>query len=130
MAGRISRWYAGVAVAGVLYLIGWVFVAGYGGAVIQVEWGYVPKLEGAEVVIDGEVAGTLFRRGRQTLSGFRVPLGRHEVRVRLEEYDAVPYFVEADVRGAQYPIYAWTESRWQPDGSRRRQVRLGKNVPD
>ena len=57
--------------------------------VIQVQFGMDPEfLIGAEVIIDGEVAGTLERMGGRTVTGFRVEEGEHTVEVRREGCDS------------------------------------------
>ncbi len=66
MAGRLSRWYMAAAVAGGLYFLGWLFAAGYFGAVIQVDFQWAPALEGA-ILHHVSEAGTL-----------QEPYGNHE----------------------------------------------------
>ncbi len=129
MSGRLSRWYAAAGIVGLLYLTSWVFAAGFGGSVIQVQWGAYPELEGAEVAIDGEVAGTLFRRGRRTLSGFKVKLGEHRVSIVHPDLPSDTAVVVAEVRGVQYMLFAYEESEgYGPDRVHR--IGLGPRFPD
>lgn len=128
MFGRLSRWYMAALTVGLIYVGAWVWM-GFRGAVIQVEWGAFPELEGAEVVIDGAAAGTLFRRGRQTLSGFRVPLGEHRVWIPHPERAADTAVVSVELRGAQYLLYAFPHSVRTDDGYERR-VGLDVRIPD
>lgn len=84
-AERLFRWRAAWLVAGAAVVVLWrVASGGPGGHVIQIEFGMVPELEGARVVIDGEVAGSLQKRGARTLNGFRVGEGEHTILVGLE----------------------------------------------
>lgn len=129
LGGRLSRWYAAAFVAGLAYLVGWVFVAGFGGAVVQVDFQVYPGLEGTVVVIDGDSVGTLFRRGRQRLSGFRVGLGEHRVTLRHETLPADTFRVQAELRGAQYVVYAYPDGEWVGEEYRRR-IALGRSYPD
>lgn len=129
MAGRISRWYAAAFGVGLLYLVAWVVMAGFGGAVVQVDFNVYPELEGTVVVIDGDSVGTLFRRGRQRLSGFRVELGEHRVTLRHDALPSDTFRVDAELRGAQYVVYAYPEGDWVGDEYRRR-IALGDWYPD
>ena len=128
MAGRLSRWYAAALFAGLLYMIAWVMM-GFGGAVIQVDFNMYPELDGTVVLVDGDSAGVLFRRGRQRLSGFRVDLGRHEVALRHPTLPSDTIRVNAELRGVQYVVYAFPEGEWR-DGEYRRYVALGRDYPD
>ncbi|MEQ9400268.1 MAG: hypothetical protein RJQ04_13985 [Longimicrobiales bacterium] len=128
MSGRLMRWYAAAGFVGLVYVGVWVYM-GFGSAVIQVQWGYFPELEGSEVMIDGEVAGVLFRRGRQTLSGFRVGRGDHAVSIVHPEYASDTFVVSADLRGAQYLLFAFERRRRIPEGLEV-WIGLGPRVPD
>lgn len=88
MAHRALNWRLAVVVAGLVLIVGWALAReGRDPYVILVEFGTAPEiLEGAEVVVDGEVAGTLRRMGARTQTGFRVAEGRHEVFLRMEGY--------------------------------------------
>lgn len=129
MAGRLSRWYAAALGVGLLYLTAWVFMAGFGGAVIQVDFNVYPELEGTVVAIDGDSAGVLFGRGRQRLSGFRVKLGEHTVTLRHDSLPSDTARVSATLRGTQHVVYAYPEGE-RRDGVYRRYVGLGPRLPD
>ena len=84
-AVRGIRWRVASLVAGAAVVILWrVAGGGSGGHVIQIQFGMAPELEGARVLIDGEEAGTLQKRGARTLTGFRVEEGEHMVQVDME----------------------------------------------
>jgi hypothetical protein len=63
---------------------------GFGGgksAVILFDFSISPRdFEGAEVIIDGEVVGTLKRMGNRLQTGFRVADGEHVVTLRHPEF--------------------------------------------
>jgi len=78
-------WRAAWLVAVVLVILLWRGCMGGPQYVIQVRFDMDPEfLIGAEVVIDGQVAGTLQRVGSRTITGFRVEEGDHTVEVRLD----------------------------------------------
>jgi len=129
MAGRLSRWYAAALIVGLLYLIAWVAMAGFGGAVVQVDFNVYPQLEGTVVAIDGDSVGTLFRRGRQRLTGFRVKLGEHTVTLRHDSLPSDTVRVNAELRGVQYVVYAYPEGGWR-DEVYRHYIGLGHRYPD
>ena len=84
------------ATVGVLW---WVFAGGLT-FVIQIEFGIAPELlEGAQVVVDGEVVGTLTRMGSRTVSGFKVGDGEHSVELRLEGYRSASVSVNPASQG-------------------------------
>lgn len=118
---------AGALVAGA-YFVAWFFLSGWGGAVVQVDFNHMPELEGASVFIDGDSAGTLFGRGRQRLSGFRVGLGEHRVFLRHPGHVSDTATVQADLRAAQYLVYAYPGRRRGPD--RLRSIRILHRLPD
>ncbi len=80
-------------VAGAVLVLSWLFISGQGpGYLIQIDytWGG-DLLDGAEVVIDGVVVGTLQREGGSPrVTGFRVEPGDHEVLVRSEDCEGTP----------------------------------------
>lgn len=97
---RILRWRAAWAVA--IVIVGGVWLALTGGPshVIQVQFGMAPEvLEGAEVLIDGRVAGAIERRGARTVNGFRVEPGEHTVEVRRDGYGSLPATVDTRPAG-------------------------------
>jgi hypothetical protein len=80
-AMRGLRWRVATAVVGVIVFVLWK-VSGVDTPVIQIEWGGVPDLAGAEVVVDGEAVGRLELRSRRPRTGFKVAKGLHEVALR------------------------------------------------
>ncbi len=56
--------------------------------IILIEFGTMPSLEGTEVVIDGQVAGTLKKMGPRTQTGFKVGEGDHTVSFNHPEYES------------------------------------------
>jgi hypothetical protein len=75
-----------LAVAAVLAVM-WFGFGGGESAVILIDFSISPRdFEGAEVFIDGEVAGKLERMGSRQQTGFRVEDGEHVVTLRHPEY--------------------------------------------
>jgi hypothetical protein len=65
----------------------WFVFGGNSSSVIVIEFGISPRdLIGTEVVIDGEVVGTLQRMGSRTQTGFKVSDGDHIVTLRHPEF--------------------------------------------
>jgi len=65
----------------------WFLFGGNSSSVIAIEFGISPRdLIGTEVVIDGEVVGTLQRMGSRTQTGFKVSDGDHIVTLRHPEF--------------------------------------------
>jgi hypothetical protein len=61
----------------------WWYASGGPGYILQIDYSWTGDvLEGADVIIDGELAGALERRSGQYVTGFRVTAGEHRVSVR------------------------------------------------
>lgn len=133
MAGRLSRWYMAAFIVGFLYVLSWVFMAGFGGSVVQVDFSMYPELEGMEMVVavqEGEsLRAELFRRGPTRLTGVKVPLGTHRLWIEHPDHPSDTVVVEAALRGAQYLFYAFHRSDWV-DGARVRRVGVDDDLPD
>jgi hypothetical protein len=98
---RGIRWRLAWLVAGAVLVVLWrVAGGGAGGYVVQIQFGAVPELEGATVLIDREAAGTLFKRGSRTLTGFRVDKGEHVVQVNMAGCPGEPTRVTAGEFGS------------------------------
>jgi hypothetical protein len=70
------------------------------GNIIQIEFGVAPEvLVGAQVLIDGDVAGTLERRDARTLNGFEVEPGAHTVEIRVEGIASEPFTADPSSNG-------------------------------
>lgn len=83
---RAIHWRIGIVVAGAIVTIMWRMSLGEPMTVILIDFGIKPELlVGTEVVIDGEVVGTLKRMGSRTQTGFEVPDGDHVVELRNRE---------------------------------------------
>jgi hypothetical protein len=113
-AVRGIRWRIAWLVAGAAVVILWrVAGGGAGGHVIQIQFGTVPELEGATVLIDLESAGTLQKRGSRTVAGFRVDEGEHLVQVGLDGCPGEPARVSAGEFGAgSLMLIAQVEDRY------------------
>ncbi|NJD20439.1 MAG: hypothetical protein FIA95_14305 [Gemmatimonadetes bacterium] len=113
-AARGIRWRIAWLVAGAVLVVLWrVAGGGSGGHVVQIQFGAVPELEGATVLIDQERAGTLRKSGSRTLTGFRVGEGEHLVQVGLDECPGEPARVSAGEFGAGgFVLIAQIEERY------------------
>lgn len=110
---RALRWRAAWLVAAVLVFATWRVAGGRGGGhVIQIQFGMVPELEGAKVLIDQEVAGTLAKRGVRTLAGFRVDEGEHVVQVGMEGCPGEPARVTTGFGAGTVMLLAEIEDRY------------------
>jgi len=79
---RVALIGAGILTTIIYLAMGGRFGPGSKGA-IQIEYGMYPdEFQGAEVLIDGQVAGTLKPFGSATRTGFEVTQGEHVVRIR------------------------------------------------
>ncbi len=80
---RSLRWRAAITIVGATVALGYFWASGRAGYVMQIDYSWGGEfLDGAEVFIDGEVAGTLELYSRDTRStGFTVEAGTHTVRV-------------------------------------------------
>jgi hypothetical protein len=91
----------GVLVGAILLMLFWRFCGGAPGHLVQVDFSIDPELFfGAEVVIDGEVVGSLQPSGARNLTGFRVEEGEHTVEIRLDGYLTEPTRFVAGFGGA------------------------------
>jgi len=112
-AVRGIRWRIAWLVAGALLVVLWRVAGGRaGGHIVQIQFGAVPELEGATVVIDHEAAGTLRRRGSRTVTGFRVGEGDHLVQVGTEACPGVPARVSTGFGSGNLMLLAEVEDRW------------------
>jgi hypothetical protein len=88
---RGPRWYAAVAVAGVIVAALWWAYSGGPSYVLQVDYAFTGDLvEGAEVVVDDVVVGTLGESGRRRVVGFKLEAGDHTVAIRSERCTSRP----------------------------------------
>lgn len=108
-AMRGMRWRVAAGLVGVLMVLMWQF-SGINTPVLQVEWGAIPELAGAEVVVDGEVVGTLELLRRRTRNGFKVDKGPHQVLLRWDRCPGIPDTITA-VSGRPILLMADIEDR-------------------
>ncbi len=88
---RGPRWYAAGAIAVVILFLLWRGYAGWPSYIVQIDYQWAADLvEGAEVLVDGEVVGKLERLGRRTVNGFEVAKGEHVVDLRLPDCETRP----------------------------------------
>lgn len=90
---RSLRWRTAVSIAGVFFVLLWLFTASGGGAyIIQVDYTWAgATLDGAQVMIGDSVVGTLEPRpGSQRVNGFVVEPGEYELRVRTDGCEGIP----------------------------------------
>ena len=88
---RGPRWYAALAVTGVIILALWWAFTGGPSYVLQIDYAFTGDMvEGAEVVVDDVVVGTLEGPGRRELVGFVLDEGEHTVAIRSEECASRP----------------------------------------
>ncbi|MDP2958190.1 MAG: hypothetical protein Q8N53_17315 [Longimicrobiales bacterium] len=112
-ARRGIRWRAAWFVAAVVLLVVWRVAGGRaGGHVVQIQFGMVPELEGATVLIDQEAAGTLAKRGSRTVTGFRVDEGEHLVQVGMESCPGEPARVTLGFGAGTVMLLAEIEDRY------------------
>ena len=80
---RPLRWRAAITIVGAAVVLGYFWASGRAGYTIQIDYSWAGDfLDGAEVIIDGEVAGTLGAYAPGTrATGFTVEAGTHTVRV-------------------------------------------------
>ena len=108
---RGLMWRAAWLLAVILVIILWRGCLGGPRYVIQVQFGMDPEfLTGAEVVIDGTVAGTLGRIGSRTVNGFEVEEGEHTVEVRREGCEADPVRITSGFGGTTVMLIAEPDS--------------------
>lgn len=73
---------------------------------ISIEFGAVPELEGAHVLIDGKPVGKLERTGAATRIAFPVEKGIHEVTLRHSDFDCEPARVKAELDAQKIRLLA------------------------
>ena len=83
---RALHWRIALVAVGIAMSVMWAQASPSDQYVILIEWSIMPSLEGTEVLIDGEPAGTLKRMGPRTQTGFRVGEGNHTVSFKHPEY--------------------------------------------
>ncbi len=111
---RGMAWRAAWLVMIVLSLVLWRSSLGGPSYIVQIEFGMDPEyLTGAEVVIDGEVRGTLERYGARTVNGFEVDEGDHTVEVRKEGCNADTARITAGFGGTTLRIMAGPDSDYR-----------------
>jgi hypothetical protein len=64
---------------------------------VSIEFGAVPELEGATVLIDGKAVGKLEKTGQATRINFPVPKGTHEVTLQSPQFDCRPVQINAEL---------------------------------
>ena len=85
---------------------------------ISIEFGMYPEeLEDAQVIVNGELVGTLERIGQATRTSFPVEPGIHEVAIRHPRLRCQPAKVEAQLAGQKVRLMADIREQWNPDGS-------------
>lgn len=112
MLGRLIRWRASLLVVGSILAVAWWMIAGGNQSIVMIEFGMYPELfQGAEVVIDGEVAGRLTPLGAATRTGFKVDEGDHEVSLRHPKYPSAPTTVTSGFGGRHVMLIADVHTR-------------------
>lgn len=108
---RALSWRFGLIGLGIISVF--AFKALFGGStyIIQIEFGMFKELEGTEVVIDGELAGTLKKLGGATRTGFKVKEGSHEVMLRHPDYRSLPTTVQTGTGGERVMLMMDFETR-------------------
>jgi hypothetical protein len=78
---RLLRWRAAVTIVGAVVVLGYLWASGRSGYTVPIDYSWTGgMLEGAEVIIDDEVAGTLQMYSNAVYAtGFKVEAGRHTV---------------------------------------------------
>ncbi len=126
MQTRFFSWRAGLILSGVVVVLLWRILAGGEQSVIIIEFGMDPhEFEGLEVVIDGEVVGTLKRMGAATRTGFTVEDGDHMVALKHPRYLSEPVRVTSGFGGERVMLMANFEQR-QRDGKEETYVVLAR----
>jgi hypothetical protein len=116
---RPLQWRAALMIVGAGLVIAWVVASGGASYLIQVDYSWTgDMLEGAEVVIDGEVVGTLEPIGRQRVTGFRVERGEHVVSVRSADCRGRPERVESGPSTRRIVFMADIQEALAADGYR------------
>lgn len=122
---RGLRWRAAWAIVTFLFVGGWWLASGGPSYLLQVDYSWTGGvIEGAEVVLDGEVIGMLERvSGNQPVTGFYVEKGEHVVSVRNEECNGRPERFTADSKSRRILFMADLQEGFV-DGSFRCTIRL------
>jgi hypothetical protein len=84
---------------------------------ISIEFGAVPELEGAEVLVDGKVVGKLERTGQVTRINFPIEKGRHDVAIRDPRFDCQPAQVNAELDAQKIRLLATIGETMNTTGS-------------
>lgn len=80
---RGLRWYAALAVVGVILFGLWILMGGAPGYVIQIDYAWAGDMAaGSEVLVDGVVVGKLEPMGGRPVRGFEVEKGSHVVTLK------------------------------------------------
>lgn len=90
---RALRWRTGLVIVAAALGALWLWARGGPGYLIQVDYSFTGDfLDGAEVFINGELAGTLERYGGkgQRVTGFEVEAGEYEVLVQTDRCEGDP----------------------------------------
>ena len=83
---RGPRWYAALAVAAAIVVALWWLYTGGPSYVLQIDYAFTGDMvEGADVVVDDVVVGTLDGTGRRRVVGFELEAGDHVVVIRSEQ---------------------------------------------
>jgi len=118
------RWFWGL-IGGIALMSLWFMVAGGQKSIIQINYNMYPEvLEGAEVVIDDEVVGTLKPIGRNHLTGFEVEDGSHVVSIRHPELTCEPVTIQSGYGGRQVQLLAELGETWTEEGGYQTSVYL------
>ena len=114
MAHRGLNWRIAIIVVGMVMAISYgVFLTSGPRYVIQIEFGIFPaELDGTEVVIDGEVAGRLTRRGARTQTGFKVDEGDHVILLKHATFSSEPRTVTSGFGAGQLLLMVDLEDRF------------------
>ena len=80
---------------------------------ISIEFGMYPEeLTDAQVIVNGQLVGTLERIGQATRTSFPVEPGIHEVTIRHPRLRSVPRRVEAELPGQKVRLMADIRETW------------------
>lgn len=112
METRFFSWRVGLILSGVVVVLLWRILTGGEQSVIMIEFGMYPdEFEGLEVVIDGDVVGTLKRMGAATRTGFKVEDGDHMVALKHPSHPSEPVRVTSGFGGDRVMLMANFEQR-------------------
>ncbi len=91
---------------------------------ISIEFGMIPELEGATVLVDGRPVGKLERTGQATRIAFPVSKGVHEVTIRDSRFACEPIKVKCELDAQKIRLMAEIADRVGTDGSIRQMIVL------